>query len=158
MTPSKSLSKALIELYSQQLFPLVPVMERRDLGEAGAAPIVQQAVYLGGSMMRRSKDYPGNLKPKDFLLRIKKLLFSDEQPDAFATLKSLCILSCWSYQSPTAASLDTPLQWSGMAMRLAMQLGLHKEASYARLGNQKSARRIWWFLFVRVTRTTSAFC
>lgn len=151
-TPSVSLSKVLVELYAQQLFPLIPVMDSHDLNGADVAPIVQQAVYLGGSMMRRAKDYPGNLKPKDFFVRIKRLLFLDDQPDAFAVLKSLCILSCWSYKSPTLATLDSPWQWSGMAMRLAMQLGLHKEATYTHLESRKSARRVWWFLFVSSNR------
>ena len=147
-TPAKPHAKMLIELYAQHLFPCIPVMEHRDLNDPGAAPIVTQALYLAGSMMQQPKDYPGKLKPKDFFLGIKTLLSPDDQQDAFDVLKCLCVLSCWSWQSPTKATIDTPWQWSGMAIRLAIQLGLHKEATYSRLENRQCARRIWYFLLV----------
>lgn len=147
-TPPEPLSRVLIDLYWQKLFPTIPVMEKSDLDGSNTAPIVKQAIYLGGSMMRPYRDYPGNLRPMDFMQRIKLLLLLPETPDGFAALKALCILGCWSYQIPTAGSLDTPLQWAGMAIRLATQLGLHKESTYARLGNRQCARRIWWHLFV----------
>jgi hypothetical protein len=151
-TRSGLLGKILIELYAEHLFPLIPVMEYRDLSDSVAAPIVRQALYLAGSMMQQPKDYPSKLKPKDFFLGIKMLLSLYHQHDAFAVLKCLCVLSCWSWQSPTKATIDTPWRWSGMAIRLPIQLSLHKEATYSRLENRQCARRIWWLLLVSQAR------
>lgn len=146
--PSTLLRQALIDMYVEHMFPLVPVMELKDLTDPTTAVILKQSLYLGGSMMRHFGEYPGNLKPEDSFHRIKSLLFIHDQQDSFALLKCLCILSFWSCQSPTKVTLDSPSQWSAMAIRLAVQQGLHREATYSKLKNRQCARRIWWPLLV----------
>lgn len=147
-SPSDALSQALIESYLQYLYPYCPVINDAEVSSSNSSQLLRQTLYFGGSLMQQSKYYPGNMTPKDFFLRIKVLLFLEQDRDVFTVLKSLCILSCWSYQSPTDASINCPWQWAGSALRLAIQLGLHKEATHVQLTRRSSARRIWWFLLV----------
>jgi hypothetical protein len=46
--------------------------------------------------------------------------------------------------------LDSSYQWLGMAIRLAYQMGLHRESTYSKLENPGSARRIMWSLYVSI--------
>lgn len=144
---SKVTQQALIDLYTQQLFPLVPVVDECDLEGPKASDLVRQSVYLAGSMMRQS--YTGGPTSKELFSNLKsRLSADDEQENPFPALQSLCILSCWSCHGPTAATLDSPWLWIGSAARLAMQLGLHMEANYASTDRSRCARRLWWYINV----------
>ncbi|KAH9221304.1 hypothetical protein DL95DRAFT_455617 [Leptodontidium sp. 2 PMI_412] len=46
-----------------------------------------------------------------------------------------------------AVNLDGPWHWTGVAIRLAFQLGLHKEASYVNKTDAGCKRRLWWQLY-----------
>lgn len=83
--------------------------------------------------------------------RIKTLLFVRQDPCPFNMLSALSILSTWLPYSPEAVVLDSPWQWTGMAIRLGIQMHLHKAESYNQLQNPGLIRRTWWYLFVADT-------
>ncbi|CAI7640399.1 unnamed protein product [Penicillium pancosmium] len=136
---------ALKDFYFKELFPLVPVLDRQQT-EMDDSILIQQCVCFAGSTMRQSTE-PAEWSPTAIYGRIKTLLFLRHDPDPFNMLAALCILETWLPYSADAIVLDSPWQWTGMAIRLALQLHLHEEETYRHLPKPKTATRIWWYLF-----------
>lgn len=155
-TPSPSLGTILTELYFSKLFVHAPIFSRSDFHPGPSSQLVQQAVYFCGSLMRPSSAYTGNTTSQELFGRIKLLIYFTPENDMFNVLKALCSLSCWSLLVPQRATLDSPWQWVGQAIRLAVQLGLHKEETYSSMPRSACARRIWWFL--QRSETILALC
>ncbi|PYH91134.1 hypothetical protein BO71DRAFT_386260 [Aspergillus ellipticus CBS 707.79] len=78
--------------------------------------------------------------------KVKTLLYLNYETDILVTLKTLCLLSCWSVKSPDKISLDGPWYWMGVASRLAIQMGLHRESTYRDNPRSRCLRRIFWHL------------
>ncbi|KAJ5310598.1 uncharacterized protein N7443_003059 [Penicillium atrosanguineum] len=96
--------------------------------------------------MRQSTE-PAEWSPSAIYGRIKTLIFLRHDPAPFHMLTSLCILGIWLAYSPEDFVLDNCWQWIGMAIRLAVQLRLHEQETYATLHHPGRIRRIWWYLF-----------
>lgn len=79
--------------------------------------------------------------------RIKVLLLLHHDASPLNMLTSLCIMGTWLPYTPEAIVLDNPWQWTGMAIRLALQLQLHAEETYSALQHPGRVRRMWWYLF-----------
>jgi hypothetical protein len=110
--------------------------------------LLQQTVCLAGSLLQH--------RPSSLVLghsqyeKVKTLLFVNYEEDELVVLKSLCILACWSPTSPSVVTLDGSWHWTGTAVRLAIQMGLHKQVTYSRYDNPATLRRMFWLLRVGV--------
>ncbi|KAJ2980448.1 hypothetical protein NQ176_g2633 [Zarea fungicola] len=155
-TPSPSLGTILIDLYFSKLFVHAPIFDPSDFHPGHSSQLLHQAVYFCGSLMRPCSSYTGNITSQELFGRIKLLIYFRPENDMFTVLKALCSLSCWSLLVPQRATLDSPWQWVGQAIRLAVQLGLHKEETYLSMPRSACARRIWWFL--QRSETILALC
>lgn len=147
-TPSSALAGALIDFYFRELFPFVPVMDRHELQARDASPLLRQTGYFAGSLMRRPTPGPAAFSTRNLYIKIKTLLFLGAETESMTILRALSMLGSWSPNSPELVTLDCPWQWTGMAVRLALQLGLHKEATYGSSSDDKCRRRVMWYLFV----------
>ncbi|KAF2727893.1 putative acetamidase regulatory protein [Polyplosphaeria fusca] len=78
--------------------------------------------------------------------RIKLLICTNSEPDPAQTLKVLCLLTLWNCRPSTPVSVDGPWHWLGVGLRLAVQMGLHRESTYLDRPNASCLRRIFWFL------------
>ncbi|OQD79862.1 hypothetical protein PENANT_c042G06561 [Penicillium antarcticum] len=147
--PPPVITQALADFYFRELFPFARVIDRGKVG-ASSSVLIQQCLYFAGSTMRQPA---GTSDWSSFAIhgRIKTLLFVRQDPCPFNTLAALSILSTWLPYLPTAVLLDSPWQWTGMAIRMGIQLHLHKVESYNRVGNSGLIRRTWWYLFVADT-------
>jgi hypothetical protein len=143
LLPSEPYRAALREFYDQQLYPAVPVLDRDE-----SCFLLQQTLCFAGSVMRRPGDHPKNFSPDDIYARIKVLLFLGLETDILALLKAYCVLGCWTPLSPHIANLDHPWHWTGVAIRVAIQLGFHKESTHLMSRSSTQSRDIWWYLFV----------
>lgn len=146
--PSEAFYNALVESYLEELFPLVPVVDEVDLKGPQPSLLLLQSVCFAGSTMRYPRHLPFQPTTNELYTKVKTLLYLNIDTNQFNTLKSLCLLSCWSASLPYEASLECPWQWVGMAIRLATQLGLHRESTYIDTANKGCRKRIWWYLFV----------
>jgi hypothetical protein len=79
---------------------------------------------------------------------VKTLISVNYKGDHLQTLKTLCLLSCWSLEPPDQISVDGPWHWTGVAKRLAIQMDLHKEPTYAKRPNARCLRIVFWHLVV----------
>ncbi|KAL4884567.1 hypothetical protein BJY04DRAFT_215031 [Aspergillus karnatakaensis] len=145
LLPPPVIIQALSDFYFRELFPLVPVLDRGQ-PEVQSSPLLQQCLCFAGSIMRQSTS-PVEWSSPAIYGRIKVLLLLHHDASPLNMLTSLCILSTWLPYAPDAIVLDNPWQWTGMAIRLALQLQLHEEETYSRLESPGRVRRIWWYLF-----------
>ncbi|KAL2828395.1 hypothetical protein BDW59DRAFT_170914 [Aspergillus cavernicola] len=142
--PVPPLRWALIDVFFEQVYQDYPVVEREDVSAPDSSILLQQAVCLAASLMRQG---PENLKLAQSLYeKVKTLIYLNYEPDSISTLKTLCLLSCWSVKPPDKMSLDGPWYWTGVASRIAIQMGLHQESTYTNNPYDSCLRRIFWQL------------
>ncbi|KAJ6035675.1 uncharacterized protein N7446_010435 [Penicillium canescens] len=147
--PPPVIAQALSDFYFRELFPFAPVIDRGKV-LASSSVLVQQCLSFAGSTMRQPAG-ASDWSPFSIYGRIKTLLFVRQDPCPFNMLSALSILSTWLPYSPEAVVLDSPWQWTGMAIRMGIQMHLHKADSYNQLQNPGLIRRTWWYLFVADT-------
>jgi hypothetical protein len=143
LLPSQPYRAALQEFYNKHLYPAVPILDSDE-----SCLLLQQTMCFAGSIMRRPSDNPKKFTPEEIYARIKVLLFLGVECDVLAILKAYCVLACWVPLSPHIATLDHPWHWAGIAIRLAIQLGFHKESTHLLSQRSIESRNIWWYLFV----------
>lgn len=146
--PPRVKVEALADTYFQHLYQRAPVIDRDDLFKGQPSYLICQTLCLMGSILR----HPGIQSPleesDEYYCKAKALLFANHEADHHQVLKALCLLSFRNITPPRVLSLESAYQWLGMAMRLAYQMGLHRESTYSQLENPGNARRIMWTLCV----------
>ena len=150
LLPSPVIAQALADFYFRELFPFVPVFDRGQ-SEISTSVLLQQALCFAGSTMRKATGPSVEWSAFSIYGRIKTLLFLHHDPSPFHMLVTLCVLGTWLPYSPDAIVLDNPWQWTGMAIRLAIQLHLHEAGAYRSLTYPGRMRRVWWYLFINDT-------
>ncbi|OJJ03886.1 hypothetical protein ASPVEDRAFT_85309 [Aspergillus versicolor CBS 583.65] len=109
-------------------------------------PLLQKGLLLAGSLARRIDRVEDLQLPYALYQQAKEAIYMSSGSDTTTLLKAITITSCWSLRPPSVISLDGPWHWAGIAMRLALQLGLHHEKTYSGLRDSNSCRLVWWYL------------
>jgi len=91
-------------------------------------------------------DSSGPKLAEGFYEKTKILISINYEHDQVKTLQTLCLLTCWHGNSSDPVSLDGPWHWIGVALRLMLQLGLHRGSTYAGRHGAGCLRRIFWQL------------
>ncbi|RSM06974.1 hypothetical protein BHE90_005213 [Fusarium euwallaceae] len=142
--PRPALLGALTDAYFKHIHPLYPVVEEDDLNGPEPSVILQQAVCLAGSLALHD---PGSVKLcHSQYEKVKTLIYLNFEDDTLALLKTLCLMTCYSVVSTDQVTFDGPWHWLGMAIRLALQMGLHQSSTHERHTNPGCLRRIFWHL------------
>ncbi|KAK0369220.1 hypothetical protein CLIM01_13417 [Colletotrichum limetticola] len=142
--PAPSSRKALTDAFFEFAFPYFPVVDADDLSRGESSILLQQAVCLVGSLMRHD---PSSMTLSYSLYeKIETLIHVEFEKDNVFLLKTLCLLSCWAPASPYLVTLHGPWHWTGMAVRLAVQMEIHTQSTYREKDNCGSLRRIFWHL------------
>ncbi|RMJ26354.1 putative transcription factor [Aspergillus sp. HF37] len=155
--PPPSKIQVFADTYFKHLYHIAPVIDRADLLVEEPSILLLQAICLIGSQLRYPRDQSPTLLSESYYLKIKTLIYAKHEHDNFVILKTLCILCFWIITPPVVVSLDSSYHWLGVAVRLAYQMGLHRESSYSKLSNPGATRRIMWFLFVVDKLQAAAF-
>ncbi|CAI4215811.1 unnamed protein product [Parascedosporium putredinis] len=142
--PRPALLAALIDDYFNNVFSATPVVDPQDVAGPNASVLLLQAVCLSGSLVRQDRDGP--TASFIFYEKVKTLLYLNYETDVIVNLKAMCLLSCWSSVPTNVVTLDGPWQWLGSAIRLALQIGLHRRSTYEGHPQASCLRRIFWFL------------
>ncbi|KAK1708442.1 uncharacterized protein BDZ83DRAFT_797473 [Colletotrichum acutatum] len=142
--PQSVLLQALKDSFFEHVVFYYPMVDPGDVAGPNASVLLQQAVCLAGSLMRHGEDSIG-LAASQYE-KAKTLVHIGFEPDQLTVLKSLYLMSCWSASSPYLVTLDGPWHWTGMASRMALQLGLQKQSSYSNRQGAGCLRRIFWHL------------
>lgn len=156
--PKLLLRQALIDSYFSNLSHAYPVIDRHDISGPEPSVLLTQAVCLAGSMMRRTGSSKDLELSRDLYEKTKFLIYFNYEPCRLTVLKAMCLLSIWSPNPSNTTSLDGPWHWSGCAIRMAIQLGIHKQSTYGPCRDSECRRRIWWHLFVCFSQSLRVLC
>ncbi|KAM0555899.1 hypothetical protein ACHAPJ_006301 [Fusarium lateritium] len=142
--PRSALLRALTDAYFEHIHPFYPVVDRDDVVKPGSSIMLQQAVCLAGSLMQH--DVENVQLCRSQYEKVKTLIHLNYEEDNVVLLKTLCLLTCYSVLPTDRVTVDGPWHWLGMAIRLAIQLGLHKDSTYRQYPDPKCLRRLFWHL------------
>jgi hypothetical protein len=149
LLPTQVVIDAYTEAYFMHLCHRVPVVDRADLAVAQPSVLLLQALCLTGALLRHPRGLSCPLVGAEpFYVKVKTLLNANHEKDSLLVLKALCLISLWNVTPPIVVTFDCAWHWLGVAIRMAVQMGLHREATYVRIADQGSARRVAWFLYV----------
>lgn len=146
--PPQAKVEALADAYFKYLYHRTPVVDRSDLQVEQPSILLSQALCLIGTLLRHPKGSPALAASEEFYVKAKTLLYVNHEKDSLTTLKALCLIGCWNVTPPVVVSLDCSWHWIGVTIRLAFQMGLHRETTYSKMPNPGNARRIAWYIFV----------
>lgn len=146
--PKQPLREALFDAFFASRGHSFPFITRYDVEAPGASILLQQAVCLAGSLMRHPRLPDTFIRSQTFYEKIRLLLALDVESDMMAILKALCLLTIWCPTPSNISSLAGPWHATGTAIRLAMQLGMHRKSTYRDKPNAQERRKLWWFLYV----------
>lgn len=145
------LQQALIDSFRVHLRHLYPVIQDSDNGpsDTDLPLLLRQSLCMAGSLIRRIGSVEDLVLPHTLYQAISGRIYEDNhQEGSITVLKAMYLLSCWSLRPPYVVSLEGPWHWIGMAIRHAIQIGLHRESTYAQHAGSDCCRQIWWGLVV----------
>lgn len=154
--PRPAMLQALTDAFFEHIFPFYSVVDRSDVFGPNPSILLQQAICLAASLIRHDQTSL-DLAYAQYE-KVKTLIHLNYELDHLVLLKTLCIVSCWSPYPTDCVTIDGPWHWSGMAIRLAIQMGLHKQSTYTNQPNSSCFRRIFWHLIVIPPPKTSRGC
>lgn len=148
---TEPLQQALLDSFDDHLGHYFPFMASSQVQDPKTPAVLRQVLLLAGSLARHIDNITALSLPYALYQDSKRLIYASHGRDPITLLKAMCIISHWSLSPPTTVSLDGPWHWTGLAIRLALQMGLHRESTYAGLDDADGCRLIWWYLVVSVT-------
>ena len=148
--PLPPLLEAATASYFSHVAHRIPVVDHGDLLIERPSILLLHALTLVHALLRHPKDFSKFDSSEEIYLKLKTLLFVNHEKDNLTTLKALCLLHAWNKAPPVVVTLDGPWHWVGVTIRLAFQMGLHRESTYSKIKNPAGARRVAWYLFVSV--------
>lgn len=149
--PSHALQESFAETYFEYCYPWCPVIEKEDLRndlELAQSPLLTNALALVGSQIQ-----PPVMKhatPSAYSDRAKRIFYSSGEKDPITCIKAIILFYWWNPIALTTVNIDSAWWWTGVAIRLAQQIGMHREPKSGQemTSAQGLRRRIWWTLFV----------
>ncbi|OAR03620.1 hypothetical protein LLEC1_04772, partial [Akanthomyces lecanii] len=145
--PKPALRQALFDAFFTNLSYCFPIVSRADVESPGSSVLLQQAVCLAGCLMRHPSLPDSFPRAQAIYEKIKILICVNFEPNMLTVLKVLSFLALWSPNPSHVVSLDGPWHATGSAIRLAIQMGMHKDSTYADKSDRKCRRRLWWLIF-----------
>ncbi|KAI7855623.1 fungal-specific transcription factor domain-containing protein [Circinella umbellata] len=163
--PPKDLSRHLINLYFEHFYPVLPLFYKKILTSSlnsplePISPLLLNAIYAVASRVSpdvrvradpQSPDTAGDI----FFERAKRLLDDYYDVPRISTVQALLLLA--THQHGTMKYVRGWL-YSGMAFRMALDLGLHRNCDHWNIppDERERRKRVFWCCFV-VDRLISA--
>ncbi|OJJ03444.1 hypothetical protein ASPVEDRAFT_42914 [Aspergillus versicolor CBS 583.65] len=136
--------QALLDSFAAHSAPWYPFVTALQIHDAPA--LLQRALMLSGSLTRRIDTVEDLRLPYTLYIQAKESIYASSGRNPIILLMAITITACWSLRPPSVVSLDGPWHWAGLATRLALQLGLHRERTYSHLQSPNECRLIWYHL------------
>ncbi|KPI34410.1 Cutinase transcription factor 1 alpha [Cyphellophora attinorum] len=155
------LSGTIMPFFAQE----ATVVDRQPVPDRTWQPLLPPE--LQETCIESYNDTPGHSNPSalgrtccsaEYYRRAKTLFYDDEEPDHLVCLQAILLFYWWAPRSPNNVNRDAAYWWTGLAIKYAQQLGLHREPkTFEHVGGEASQglrRRIWWTLFARERLTS----
>ncbi|KFY28806.1 hypothetical protein V491_00275 [Pseudogymnoascus sp. VKM F-3775] len=155
--PPQSMIDASSAAYFKNLYHRIPVMDRQDITALCPSTLLLQSVCFVGSFLRHPKSTKDLQKLEEYYARAKMLFFLNQEKEPLTTLKALCFFTLWNVKPPSVVTIDCSWNWLGLAMRLATQMGLHRESTHLQRSTPSCARRIAWYLYAQDKMQAACF-
>lgn len=149
--PGQDLMLIFTETYFSMCWAFCPVLDKdTSATDIGHSPLLASAMALVGSQVQ--PPMLPSIKPASYYSRAKQIFHSDEEADPLKCLQAVCLFYWWSPRPSTQIQRDAAWWWSAVGIRLAQQLGFHREPKAGphniSVLDRGLQRRIWWTLFV----------
>lgn len=153
------LQEGHLDVFFEYAYTWCPILDRETL-EANPSlrqsPLLQHALALCADQIRPSLLHRSS--PVEHYKRAKELFYGNHEANPLIRVMALMLLYWWSCDTPDVVSLDNTAWWTGTAIRVAQQIGLHWEisGSHSLLADDSLGirRRIWWILVVSLSPAT----
>ena len=139
---------AFADAYFKYVFHRAPVVDPADLQVEHPSVLLLQALCFVGTVLRHPKGSSPLAAAEQLYVKVKTLLYANHEKDSLTTLKAVCLIALWNVTPPVVVTFDCAWHWAGVAIRMAFQIGLHRESTYLKMPNPGSARRVAWCLYV----------
>lgn len=149
---SATLRSCYLEVFHEYCSTLCPILDQNMLDNpySGRSLLLEQALALVSTTIQ-----PPLLGAHDSAIhyvKAKELFNALTESNPLASLIAVMLFYWWSTCSPNVVSKNGTWFWTGIAIRQAQELGLHKRHQAAQChfpGDSPGLRsRIWWTLFV----------
>lgn len=134
-----------LDVYFEYASTWCPVLDRDTLE---ANPSLRQSLLLRHALALCGNQIKPTLLHRFSSLehynRVKELFYSNHEPNPLIRIMALMLFYWWSAEPPNVVSLDNTSWWTGTAIRLAQQIGLHCESqsSQARLVGESATNMV----------------
>lgn len=151
------LRDAFLETFMEQCFIWCPILDRDFLqGDSNGRIILDESLLLQQALaLCGTRVNPPLIDSKDPAVHyqhVKQMFYSNSEKDPLVRLISIMLLFWWSLGAPNLPNMDNAYWWTGIAIRMAQEMGLHREPQAHESSSLGSVlglrRRIWWTLFV----------
>ncbi|KAH7110928.1 fungal-specific transcription factor domain-containing protein [Dactylonectria macrodidyma] len=144
--PPDVLMDSFLETFDEYCFTWCPILEVRDLETP--SPLLKNALALAASQITRTALQ--HALPEEYYIRAKKCFYDGQEADPMTVIKAVMLFYWWSPVSPLLFNQDSIWWWTGAAIRLGQEVGLHREPDASIQPHEQSLRRrTWWTLFAR---------
>jgi hypothetical protein len=149
--PEPDLLQSFSETYFRSCYAWCPVLDRDTLAsDLARSPLLVNALCLAGSHIQ--PPIIPSTNAATYYSRAKQMFYNDDEVDPVTCLQTVCLFYWWSPRPSSQLQKDSAWWWTAVSIRLAQQIGLHREPKPSQHGtadvNRGLQRRIWWTLFV----------
>ncbi|KIW75197.1 hypothetical protein Z517_11970 [Fonsecaea pedrosoi CBS 271.37] len=148
------LQESYLDTYFEYCHTWCPILDRETMQtclEFSESQLLREALAVLGSQL--SPPLIRHPKPIQHFQRFRKLFYDNNESQPLVRICAVMLLYWWSSGPPNVVSIDTNWWWMGASIRLAQEIGLHREQNtehVLRPGETNGLRRrIWWTLFAR---------
>ena len=148
--PNVSYRLLMVEAFIEKTSSLLPVIDQDMLDQELKSPLLALVVCLAGARVQtKGSYYLERYPPQTLYERAKALIDADYERSPLILLTSLCLIQWSSNSAPGQIDKDSAWCWLAVAIRVAMQMGIHIEDHTYKMGTnlRKRCRRIFWTLF-----------
>ncbi|RVX70506.1 hypothetical protein B0A52_05157 [Exophiala mesophila] len=152
--PPLELQQSFAETYFDYCWTWCPVFHAdRFWSDLDVRPsrLLVNALALLGTQVR--PPLIQHAKAADYYNRAKLLFYTDQENNPITCLQAIMLFYWWAPRGPSLVHKDAAWWWTGVAIKYAQQVGLHREPRKPEdVGGpamQGQRRRIWWTLFAR---------
>lgn len=150
---SPALQESYVDTYFRYCYTWCPILDRDSFQacpEFSNSQLLREALALLGSQL--SPPLIPYTKPSEHFHRFRQLFYGNHEKHPLVRICAVMLLYWWSSGPPNVVSIDTNWWWMGASIRLAQEIGLHREPNADRIlrpgETEGFGKRIWWTLFV----------
>lgn len=152
-----TLQQSNVETFFEMGYAWFPIFDPESSSDTSInirSQLLQHALALFAGRLR--PPLRPHATPQEHYRRAKHLFYHSTVEDPLDRIRAAMLIYWCSSSPPDVSSMDGSFWWIGAAIRLAQDIGLHRECKD---GNEDSnvKRRIWWTLYVCITVEAEVF-